>query len=148
MKCPFSIAQLFLRFSLGIGFLLPVLDRTGYFGIPGAPNVIWGDWTSFAGYTQQLMPYLSLGIASYFGFAATVLEIVFALMLIAGYKTRYAAMGSFALTLIFALSMMLFIHVRAPFNFSVFTLSFSSLLLASFSKFPWSLDAYLNARPD
>ncbi|HKG07971.1 MAG TPA: hypothetical protein VKB19_16005 [Pedobacter sp.] len=144
MRNPFFIAQLLLRFSRGISFLLPVLDRTGYFGVAGSPNVIWGDWTSFVGYTHLLMPYLTLDVAGYFGLAATLLEILLAVMLISGYKTRYAALGSFALTLIFAGSMMFFLHFRAPFNFSVFTVSFSSLLLASFSKFPWSVDACLN----
>lgn len=143
MKSPFSVAQLLLRFSLGIGFLLPVLDRTGYFGAPGDPNVFWGDWSNFVAYTHQLMPYLNLSIAACFGFAATVLEVLFGVLLIVGYKTRYIALGSFALTLIFALSMMFFLHYRAPFNFSVFTVSFSSLLLASFSQFPWSADEYL-----
>jgi uncharacterized membrane protein YphA (DoxX/SURF4 family) len=143
MKNSFFIAQLLLRFSLGIGFLLPVLDRMGYFGGHGTPNVFWGDWTSFAAYTNQLMPYLNIQVASYFGFTATVFEVVIGLLLITGYKTRYAAFGSFILTLLFAMSMMFFLHFRAPFNFAVFVVSFSSLLLASFEKFPWSVDAYL-----
>lgn len=42
-----------------------------------------------------------------------------------------AAYGSFLLTLIFAVSMLLFAGYRAPFNYSVFVVSFSSLLLAA-----------------
>lgn len=146
MRTTFSIAQLLLRISLGIGFLLPVLDRLGYFGGPGEHNVLWGDWTNFVAYTHQLMPYVNLKLASYFGFIATVLELLFCVMLTVGYKARYMALGSFALTLTFALSMMFFLHFRAPFNFSVFVVSFSSLMLASFSEFPWSVDAYLKDR--
>ncbi len=147
MNSPFFVAQLLLRLSLGIGFFFPVLDRVGYFGAPGEPNVFWGDWTSFTAYTHQLIPYVSIRTASFFGYCATILELLFGILLIVGYKIKYAAFGSFALTLIFALSMMLFLHFRAPFNFSVFVVSFSSLLLGSFTYFPWSVDAYLNNPP-
>lgn len=148
MKRMYTIAQLFLRFSLGIGFILPVLDRMGYFGNPGDPNVFWGDWTNFIAYTNQLMPYIDFSTASYFGFTATALELLFGILLIAGYKTKYVAIGSFMLTLIFALSMMFFLHFRAPFNFSVFIVCFSSLLLSTLPHFPWSIDNYLNQRKD
>ena len=144
MNTPYSIAQLLLRFSLGIGFLLPVMDRLGYFGGPGTPNVFWGDWTSFVSYTNSLTPYLNLQMASYAAFMATALEVVFGILLIIGYKTRVVAYGSFMLTLVFALSMMFFLHFRAPFNFSVFVVSFSSLLLASSTTFRWSVDDYIN----
>lgn len=144
MKERYSIALLLLRFSIGIGFLLPVLDRLGCFGGHGEPNVFWGDWTSFIAYTHQLMPYINLSTAYYFGLMATILEVLFGICLLLGYKIKYVALGSFALTLIFALSMLFFLHLRAPFNFSVFVVSFSSLILSSFHKFPWSLDAYLN----
>jgi len=144
MKSTYFIAQLLLRFSLGIGFLLPVLDRLGYFGKAGTQNVFWGDWTNFAAYTNLLMPYLNLQVASFFSFVATVMEVVFGILLIIGYKIRLAAYGSFMLTLIFAFSMMFFLHFRAPFNSSVFVVSFSSLLLASLPTFRWSVDAYIN----
>lgn len=146
MNKPLSTAQLLLRIVIGIGFLLPVFDRLGIFGNPGEPNVIWGDWKSFVGYTNLLIPYVSPTIASYLGTLATALELVFGIMLIVGYKTRYVAYGSFALTLSFALSMMFFLHIRAPFNSSVFVVCFSSLTLATFSTFPWSLDNYFYAR--
>lgn len=143
MERIYPIVQLLLRCSLGIGFLLPVLDRLGYFGAPGDANVVWGDWASFAAYTHQLMPYINLKGASFFGFVATVLEVLCGILLLVGYKIKYAAFGSFGLTLIFALSMLFFVHYRAPFTFSVFVVSFSSLLLAISAHFPWSLDAYL-----
>jgi len=144
MKTPYFTAQLLLRFSLGIGFLLPVADRLGYFGGPGTQNVFWGDWPSFASYTNLLMPYLNFKMASYAAFIATVLEVVFGILLIIGYKTRLVAYGSCMLTLIFALSMMFFLHFRAPFNSAVFVVSFASLLLASSTTFSWSVDDYLN----
>lgn len=141
-----STAQLLLRISIGIGFLLPVFDRLGFFGNPGEPNVIWGDWKNFVGYTNLLIPYVSQTIAAFFGAIATTLEFAFGIMLIVGYKTRTVAYGSFALTLSFALSMMFSLHLRAPFNSSVFVVCFSSLTLATFSIYPWSLDNYFDER--
>ena len=133
MKKVFPTAQTLLRFALGAGFILPVLDRLGFLGAPGSPNVSWGNWTNFVTYANNLMPYLSTKIASFFGIVATIGEAVFGLLLIVGYEVRLAAYGSFVLTLVFALSMLFFVGYRSPFDYSVFVVSFSSLLLASLS---------------
>lgn len=140
MKGIHPLAQLLLRLALGIGFILPVLDRIGWLGAPGEKNVAWGNWENFAAYTNILMPYVNLATASFFGFLATAGEVIFAIMLIVGYKTRFAAYGSFVLTLIFALSMLLFAGYRAPFTYAVFVVSFSSLLLAASPGYSWSID--------
>ena len=145
MKKIFPIAQLLLRFSLGIGFILPVLDRIGFLGAPGNTDVAWGNWTNFVSYTHTLMPYVSTQTASFFGLVATIGEVLCGILFIVGYKIRLAAYGSFLLTLVFALSMLFFLHYRAPFNYSVFVVSFSSLALACFPYYPWSIDAYLAA---
>lgn len=34
-----TVAWILLRFTLGAGFILPVLDRIGFLGTPGSPNV-------------------------------------------------------------------------------------------------------------
>jgi uncharacterized membrane protein YphA (DoxX/SURF4 family) len=134
MKKIFPKAQTLLRFSLGAGFILPVMDRFGLLGAPGNVHVSWGNWTNFVNYTHSLMPYVSVQLAGFFGFVATIGEALCGIMLIVGYKIRLAAYGSFLLTLAFALSMLFFIEYRAPFNYSVFVVSFSSLLLASLQK--------------
>lgn len=136
--------QLLLRLALGIGFILPVLDRLGFLGLPGVPNVGWGNWENFIDYTHSLMPYMGRSLANIMGTVATAAEVLFGILLIAGFKTRYVALGSFALTLAFALSMLFFAGYRAPFNYSVFVCSTASLLLASVSNYRWSLDDSLN----
>ena len=133
-------AQFLLRLALGIGFILPVLDRIGALGVPGSNGVGWGNWSNFVDYTHSLVPYLSRPLANIAGFIATIAEIVFGVLLIIGYKTKWAALGSFGLTLIFALSMFFFANYRAPFNYSVFVVSFSSLLLAGLPYHKWSVD--------
>lgn len=142
MKNTLPTAQLFLRLALGIGFILPVMDRLGMLGQPGEPNVGWGNWSNFIDYTHSLMPYLNRPIAGIMGAVATIAEVVFGILLILGFKTRLTAIGSFVLTLTFALSMLFFAGYRAPFNYSVFTVSAASLLLSVIGEYKWSIDAY------
>jgi uncharacterized membrane protein YphA (DoxX/SURF4 family) len=145
MKNTLPTAQLFLRLALGIGFILPVMDRLGMLGQPGEPNVGWGNWSNFIDYTHSLMPYLNRPIAGIMGGIATIAEVVFGILLIAGFKTRLTAIGSFVLTLTFAVSMLFFAGYRAPFNYSVFTVSAASLLLSVIGEYKWSIDASLKA---
>jgi len=143
MKNRFEIPQLFLRVALGIGFLLPVMDRFGLLGAAGENGNAWGNWENFISYTNTLMPYMSASAANAMGAIATAGELVFGIALIIGYKTRLASLGSFLLTLGFALSMFFFADIRAPFSYSVFADSAASLLLASIPFYRWSLDAVL-----
>lgn len=140
MKNTPHFAQLFLRLALGIGFILPVMDRFGWLGAPGSPTVGWGSWAIFLDYTNSLMPYLSRPLANIMGIIATAGELIFGILLIIGYKIKPAALGSFLLTLAFALSMLIFANYRAPFNYSVFVVSASSLLLATLPGYKWSID--------
>ncbi|GAA4204790.1 hypothetical protein GCM10022289_23300 [Pedobacter jeongneungensis] len=140
MKNTPHFAQLFLRLALGIGFILPVMDRFGWLGAPGSPTVGWGSWSIFVDYTNSLMPYLSRALANVMGIIATAGELIFGILLIIGYKIKLAAIGSFLLTLAFALSMFIFANYRAPFNYSVFVVSASSLVLATLPGYKWSVD--------
>jgi len=135
-----KFAQLYLRIALGIGFIVPVLDRIGLLGKPGEKLISWGDWDHFIGFTGMLMPFLGKSMVNVAGLVATVLEVVFGISLIFGYKIRFMALGSFALTLIFGLVMALFLGYKAPLNFSVFTCSAASLLLATVGTYEWSID--------
>ena len=140
MKNTLQIAQLYLRFALAIGFLLPVADRLGFMGPAGQNSVSWGSWDNFVVYTNTLMPYLSRWMAGVMGFLATVAEVSIAIMFIVGFKIRTAAYASFALTLTFALCMTIFSGIKAPFNYSVWADSAGSLLLTSIATYRWSID--------
>ncbi|MNR14359.1 hypothetical protein D3C85_1308320 [compost metagenome] len=87
------------------------------------------------------MPFLSRPFANIMAIIATAGELVFGVLLIIGYKIRLAAIGSFLLTLMFALSMLIFANYRAPFNYSVFVVSASSLLLATTPDYKWAIEA-------
>jgi len=140
MKNTSHFAQLFLRLASGIGFILPVMDRFGWLGAPGSPTVGWGSWSIFVDYTNSLMPYLNRALANVMGSIATAGELIFGILLIIGYKIKLAAIGSFLLTLAFALSMFIFANYRTPFNYSVFVVSASSLVLATLPGYKWSVD--------
>jgi putative oxidoreductase len=132
--------QLILRLALGIGFILPVSDRPGYLGAPGAKGVSWGNWNNFVIYTNSLTPFLNNTFANIAGIIVTTTEIVFGIGLIIGYKTAYMAVGSALLTAIFAISMAMFLGILAPFNYPVLVFTGAAWLLSKTDRFKWSID--------
>ncbi|MCG2615934.1 DoxX family protein [Terrimonas sp. NA20] len=140
MKTNFDVPQLLLRIALGLGFIFPVMDRMGWLGLPGEMGNAWGNWHNFISYTYTLMPYLDLPVVNIIGAIATVMEALFGIAMIIGFKTRMAAYGSAFLTLAFAVSMLLFAGYRAPFSYSVFVCSAASWLLAKIPYYKWSAD--------
>lgn len=143
MQNKFNFPQLLLRIALGIGFLLPVMDRLGWLGEAGVNGNAWGNWSNFVAYTNTLVPYMGSNGAGIMATLATVAEVVFGIALLLGYKTTIVAIGSCLLTLSFAVSMFIFDSPRAPFNYSVFVCSAASLLLAIVPGYKWSLDNML-----
>ena len=140
MKNSFKIPQLFLRVALGMGFLVTVSDRLGLLGPLGTKNIEWGKWDNFIDYTATLMPFLDRQAVNVMGGIATVFEAVIGILLIVGFKTRLAAISSCALTLVFALSMAVFLGIKAPINFGVFPICTASLLLTTMPVYRWSID--------
>jgi putative oxidoreductase len=140
MTSTFRIPQLYLRLALGLGFLIPVADRIGWLGAAGKKGVSWGNWENFAAYTNMLLPFLGRQMASVMALLATIAEILIGACLIVGFKTRVAAYGGFLLTLTFAICMAVFIGTKSPFDYSVFSDSAASLLLAFVPVYYWSFD--------
>jgi uncharacterized membrane protein YphA (DoxX/SURF4 family) len=140
------LAQLFTRLALGLGFLLPVFDRLGFMGPPGSAQVAWGDWPHFVTYTHILMPFTSLYIAHIAGLIATIAECVLGLCLIVGYKVKWMGLGAAAITLTFAVFMIAFTGIGAPFKYPVFVFTGAGLLLFTHHSFPWSADRILKKR--
>ena len=140
MKNSFKVPQLLLRITLGIGFLTPVFDRLGFLGTFGGRNIEWGNWENFINYTGTLMPFLARPAVNVMGGIATCAEAILGILLIVGFKTRQAAIGSCLLTLAFATSMSIFIGIKAPINFATFPFCAASLLLATIPVYAWSVD--------
>ena len=136
-------AQLFLRIALGIGYLVPGLDRLGVWGRPGEKGISWGDWQHFMQYAGEVMGFIPAAIVNVLAVIATIAEIGFGLLLLLGKWTKIAALGSGVLALLFALAMAISFGIVSPLSYSVFTVSAASFLLASIDKYKWSLD-YVN----
>ncbi|WP_379088505.1 DoxX family protein [Pedobacter sp. UC225_65] len=139
-----KLGQLFFRVAIACSFLSAVADRLGFWGAPGSPSVSWGNWQNFVAYSNQLNAFASAQLGELLAFAATFLEILFALLLLIGYKLKLTALASAALLLAFALSMTFSIGIKAPFDYSVWTSATACLLLYSIPSYPYSIDAYLN----
>jgi putative oxidoreductase len=142
----FNLPSLFLRLALGIPYLWFVADRLGFLGAPGHPHVGWGDWLHFLQYARQVMSFLPSPAIPFFAILATCGEFIFGFLLIAGFFTRFAAIGSGLLSLSFAISMAISFGIESPLGYSVFTVSAASFLLATIPSYPWSLDEWLQKR--
>jgi putative oxidoreductase len=111
-----------LRLALGTAYLSAVASRFGLWGSRG------GNWTGFLKYAAEVNWYLPPQFIPAVAVLATVLETAFGLALVAGWRVRWAAFGSAALLLIFALAMASG-DPKSPFDYSVFTASMGALLL-------------------
>ncbi|WP_164464011.1 DoxX family protein [Chryseobacterium sp. G0186] len=129
--------QLFLRLALSVTMLSAVADRLGFWS---KENSSWGNMTSFEEYTRKLTFFLPEALSTFSAYAATFLEILFPLMLIVGFKTRIAAYGSSILLLVFAVSMVMALGPKAPFDYSVWVGSAAALLLAVQPQYSFSID--------
>jgi uncharacterized membrane protein YphA (DoxX/SURF4 family) len=132
--------QLYLRLAIGIGYLVPSLDRLGVWGPPGGKNISWGDWQHFMEFAGQVMDFLPLPLISLLAVVATIAEIVFGLLLLVGKWTKISALASGLLTFLFAVSMAISFGIVSPLSYSVFTVSAASFLLSTVGHYKWSLD--------
>jgi putative oxidoreductase len=137
MKKHQDTATLLLRIALAIGFLSAVFSRLGLWGEYSSG---WQNFVAYAGKVNSFAPKNSIPIIA---ILSTVLETLFALMLLTGYKTRLAATGATILTLLFALAMTFSFGIKDPLDYSVFVFSAAAFLLATMPQYRWSIDEIL-----
>lgn len=133
-----EIASLFLRLSLAGGFLSAVASRLGLWGKKSS------GWNSFLDYTAQVNSFAPKSIIPTLAVASTLLEITLAILLLIGFKTKYAASGAGVLTLLFAIAMSYSFGIKEPLDYSVFAVSAAAFLLATLPASKWSIDLILN----
>lgn len=131
--------KLFLRVSIAVGFLSAVADRFGFWP---AEVSAWGNWDQFVDYTAVLNPWAGHQ-AHIVSIVATIAEIVLALMLLVGYKTRIAAVLSGLLLLSFAIAMVITTGIKAPLDYSVLTASAAAFGLSLMPPSIFELDTWL-----
>ena len=115
-----KLIKLFLRVSIGVGFLSAVADRFGWWSKEVSA---WGNWDNFLQYTQKLNPVIPPSLIPFLAWASTILEILLGCCLIIGFRTSFTAKLSGWLLLIFALAMTFSVGIKAPLDASVFAAS-------------------------
>jgi len=138
--------QLFVRIAIAAGFLSAVADRLGLWGEPGGRYAVWGDWNTFVAYANQLNFFVPGFLQEPLAITATILETVFAGLLLLGYKTKTTANLSGLLLLAFALAMALAFGLKSTFDYSVWMGSGACFLLANAGKYRWSVDRWFEKR--
>lgn len=113
-----KLVKLFLRLAISAGFLSAVADRFGFWS---KENSTWGNWENFLAYTKVLNPLIPESLISPVGTIATGLEIIFPVFLLIGFKTELFAKLSGILLLLFGISMIFSVGIKAPLDYSVFT---------------------------
>jgi putative oxidoreductase len=119
------------RITLGATLLSAVADRFGLWGPFGSPQATWGDWAHFVHYCGILNSFAPAALIAALAWISTILEIVFGLALIIGFKLELAAYGSAILFALFALAMTWSLGIKAPLNYSVFADAGGALLLGA-----------------
>jgi len=134
-------ATIILRFALATGFLSAVASRLSLWGSHSS------GWASFLDYTKSVNSFAPASLVPVLAFVSTILETTFGILLLIGYKTRWAALGTSVLTLFFALSMAYSFGLKEPLDYSVFAFSASAFLLSTMSDFPFSIDQQIKKIP-
>ncbi|MCC7400240.1 MAG: DoxX protein [Chitinophagaceae bacterium] len=138
-KMYYKVVKLFLRFSIGAGFLSAVADR---FGMWSAYNSAWGNWANFLKYTAAINPWIFPSLVSFVAVTATAAEIFFGICLIIGYRTEMFAKLSGILLLLFALAMTSTVGIKKVFDASVFAASAASFALSLLKEKYMELDSF------
>ncbi|HEX6717079.1 MAG TPA: hypothetical protein VF088_08200 [Pyrinomonadaceae bacterium] len=123
-------ATLYLRLALASAYLSSVTSRFGVWG----KGVGWGNFANFLDYTAKVNPFLPRTIIPALGWFVTIAESILALFLIAGFRIRETAFFSGLLLILFAIGMTIGVSVISPFDYSVYTASAASFLLAVYHR--------------
>jgi uncharacterized membrane protein YphA (DoxX/SURF4 family) len=135
-----NLAQLFLRVAIAVSFLSAVADRFGYWGAPGSSFVSWGNWQSFVAYTNSVNSFISPSWGKALAGIATFFEILFALLLLVGYRLTLTAKASGFLLSFFALAMTFSFGPKPAMDYSVWTAAAACFLLSSIKEYRYSID--------
>jgi hypothetical protein len=127
---PQKYGIIFLRISLGAGYLSAVADRLGLWGPPGGPSVSWGNFQNFLAYTAKLAPWCPASLLPALGWFVTIAEVVLGVALVFCLRVRLAGNLSGLLALTFAVSMSIVAGLHPPLIYAVFAVSAASFVLA------------------
>lgn len=122
-----ATALYYLRFALAAAYLSSVASRFGLWG----EGMGWGNFENFLDYTAKVNPFVPRPYIPFVGWTATVAETVIAIFLIIGFRLKETAILSGIMLILFAIGMTLGFNVKEPLDYSVYTASAASFLLAA-----------------
>jgi putative oxidoreductase len=132
-----GISTLLLRLALASGFLSAVASRLSLLGKKSS------GWANFLEYTSQVNSFLPESVIPAIAVVSTLLETGLGILLLIGFKTKYAGLGASLLTLLFAFAMTYSFGIKEPLDYSVFAFSAGAFLLANMPSYKWSIDQLL-----
>ena len=135
-------ATILMRVALATGFLSAVASRLSLWGSHSS------GWAGFLEYTKSVNTFVPASFIPILAIVSTILETTLAILLLTGYKTRWAALGASVLTLLFAFAMTYSFGLKEPLDYSVFAFSASAFLLSTMPDYPMSIDQRLKKIPD
>jgi putative oxidoreductase len=141
MKKYQGLATIIMRFALAAGFLSAVCSRLSLWGSHSS------GWASYMDYTKSVNSYAPASLVPALAIMSTILETGFAILLLIGYKTRWAAIGASLLSLLFALAMAYSFGLKEPLDYSVFAFSASAFFLSTIPDYPLSIDQKIKKIP-
>ena len=120
------LAYLYGRIALGVAFLSGIADR---FGLYWGRNVGYGNFAGFEKYTEQVNSFMPASTIPFLAWAATAGEFFFGVALVLGLWTRWAALGSALLLVLFGVAMAISFGIKSPLDYSVFSASAAALMI-------------------
>jgi putative oxidoreductase len=120
----------YARVALGAAFLSGIADR---FGLYRGRNIGYGDFDGFLRYTAKVNSFMPPATIPFLGWAATAAEFFLGVALIAGIWPRWVAIGSAVLLALFGIAMAISLGIKSPLDYSVFSASAASVLLALYA---------------
>ncbi|RED22453.1 putative membrane protein YphA (DoxX/SURF4 family) [Flavobacterium cutihirudinis] len=138
MKSYQDYAVFLLRIALSTGFTSAVCSRLGFWGNQSS------GWENFLAYAEKVNSFAPKSCIPAIAITTTVTESLLAILLLFGYKTKFASIGASILTFLFALAMTYSFGVKEPLDYSVFVFSMGAFLLATVETYKWSLDEFLS----
>ncbi|WP_166922233.1 DoxX family membrane protein [Flavobacterium poyangense] len=123
-----------LRIALATGFLSAVSSRLGLLGEYSS------GWENFLLYAEKVNSFAPKSSIPTIALLATFSETLLAILLVLGYKTRFASAAACLLTFMFALAMTYSFGIKEPLDYSVFVFSMAAFLLSTVENYKWSLD--------
>jgi len=117
---------LYARIALGAAFLSGIASRFGLYG----KNTGYGNFANFVRYTGEVNSFMPASTIPFLAWAATAAELFLGVGLVLGIWPRWVALGSALLLALFGIAMAISFGIISPMDYSVFSASAGSMLLA------------------